>query len=285
MSTTTTHAAVKSQATNRRVVHRTAGRSHGPITRVFSPGDIGQMIKPFVFLDRFDIAGNAGKLFAMHPHSGIATVTVMLSGSVGYEDSTGKSGRLDTGSVEWMNAGGGVWHTGQPVDDRSIVGLQLWVALPPELENAPASSQYLSSDDVPVVGPVRVVFGRYGNATSAVQSPASMTYLHVRLKPGERWRYEPPAGHTVAWVYANEGKLHTSNVALERELAVFNESESALEFEAEGEVEFVLGSAVKHPHTLVLGNYSVHTSAAALQEGEAGIERVAARLRAMGSLR
>jgi hypothetical protein len=39
----------------RRVVHHTRGHAHGPITRLVSPGDFGQVIKPFVFLDYFDI--------------------------------------------------------------------------------------------------------------------------------------------------------------------------------------------------------------------------------------
>ena len=34
----------------RRVVARTAGRGHGPITRLMSPGDLGEQLKPFVFL-------------------------------------------------------------------------------------------------------------------------------------------------------------------------------------------------------------------------------------------
>jgi hypothetical protein len=40
----------------------------------------------------------------------------------------------------------------------------------------------------------------------------------------------------------------------------------------------VLGSAVKHPHPLVCGYYSVHTSEPALAIGEAGIRRVAGQL-------
>ena len=47
---------------------------------------------------------------------------------------------------------------------------------------------------------------------------------------------------------------------------------------------FVLGSAVKHPHELFLGNYSVHTSAAALAKGEANITEIGKRLRAEGRL-
>lgn len=35
----------------RAVVHRTRGDRHGPITRLMSPGDVGEHLKPFVFLD------------------------------------------------------------------------------------------------------------------------------------------------------------------------------------------------------------------------------------------
>jgi hypothetical protein len=41
---------------------------------------------------------------------------------------------------------------------------------------------------------------------------------------------------------------------------------------------------VKHPHDLVLGYYSVHTSAQALAAGEAEIQRIGERLRASGRL-
>ena len=37
------------------IVDRTHGRRHGPITRLISPSDLGQSLKPFVFLDLFDI--------------------------------------------------------------------------------------------------------------------------------------------------------------------------------------------------------------------------------------
>jgi hypothetical protein len=46
----------------------------------------------------------------------------------------------------------------------------------------------------------------------------------------------------------------------------------------------VLGSAIKHPHPLVLGYYSVHTSEAALALGEVEINRIGQQLRAAGRL-
>lgn len=43
----------------RAIVHRTTGSSHGPITRLMSPGDLGQLCKPFVFLDLFGFKADA----------------------------------------------------------------------------------------------------------------------------------------------------------------------------------------------------------------------------------
>ena len=42
------------------------------------------------------------------------------------------------------------------------------------------------------------------------------------------------------------------------------------------------GSAVKHPHPLVTGYYSVHTHRDALVKGEAEIDRLGAKYRAEG---
>ena len=43
----------------RQIVHRTHGRRQGPITRLMSPSDLGQTLKPFVFLDLFDTEGGS----------------------------------------------------------------------------------------------------------------------------------------------------------------------------------------------------------------------------------
>lgn len=263
----------------RRIEARTRGRGHGPITRVVSPSDLGERIKPFVFLDWFD-APPAGKLGSgIHPHSGIATITLLLQGDLQYEDTTGKSGVLPAGGVEWMRAGAGVWHDGAPLPGARLRGLQLWIALPAALEHAPAESQYVAPRSVPEEGPVRVILGRYGKAQSPVRAPSGVNYLDVRLKDGESWDYQPAAGHNVAWVYPYQGSLRAEGEAIARnEIAVFEEGESTLRFEAKGDTAFVLGSAVKHPHDLVLGYYSVHTSPQALAAGEAEIRRIGERL-------
>src|SRR5438552_182736 len=194
----------------REIVYRTRGLTHGPITRLMSPGDLGEFLKPFVFLDFFAMDGKIPLPpieMGWHPHSGIATVSVLLEGAVRYAETTGKQGVLQAGSIEWMRAGSGVWHTGS-VEPGRVKGFQLWVALPPELENEPNASHYVMPDLVPVEGPARVILGRYGGAVSPIDSPP-MSYLSVNLKDGEQWTYHPPAGHTVAFVAVHEGTLRS----------------------------------------------------------------------------
>lgn len=276
-------AAVLTQA--RAITQRTRGVTHGPVTRLMSPGDLGQVLKPFVFLDLVNFKPGALKQgFGMHPHSGIATLTFMSEGDVRYEDSTGQAGVLLAGGVEWMQAGAGVWHTGAPVGNTPGRGFQLWVALPAAQENAPAYSQYLAPHQVPQEGPVRVLLGQYGAALSSIASPAGMTYLSVRLHKGEHWRYTPPPGHSVAWLAVASGALTAGETIEAGELVVFASSAQAVEVVARDDTSFVLGSAAPHPHELVLGSYSVHSSRAALTQGEAEIRRIGQQLRDEGRL-
>ncbi|MCI8210509.1 pirin [Pseudomonas sp. S25] len=270
----------------RSIVHRTEGSTHGPITRLVSPGDLGELLKPFIFLDIFSLNAGGGKSsFGMHPHSGIATVTFMTQGDVSYEDTTGATGLLLAGGVEWMQAGNGVWHDATLASDSSIQGFQLWVALPPSLENAPAMSIYLAPSQVPESGPARVLLGRYGDAQSQIEAPSDMNYLAVNLEDGEHWRYTPPPAHTVAWLAVSSGSVDAGAVIDTGELAVFEESEQPINFIAKGDCTFVMGSAVKHPYDLVTGHYSVHTSKAALAQGETEIQQIGARLRQQGRLK
>jgi redox-sensitive bicupin YhaK (pirin superfamily) len=267
----------------RAIARRTRGQTHGPVTRLMSPPDFGEILKPFVFLDLFD---HEGPPFngPLHPHSGIATLTYVAEGAVSYIDPDNVRGTLPAGGVEWMQAGRGMWHGGGIDKAGRTRGFQLWIALPPRLELGPTISIYQAPDDVPEDGPARVLLGSYGSASSAIASPSPINYLVVRLKAGERWRYEPPSGHTVLWAAIASGVVSAPDELRHGELAAFEPSNDAVEFEALADTEFVLGSAAPHAHALVLGYYSVHTSPDALRNGEAHILSIKGRLIQQGRL-
>jgi redox-sensitive bicupin YhaK (pirin superfamily) len=267
----------------RAIVRRTRGRTQGPATRLMSPSDFGEILKPFVFLDLFD---HEGPPFngALHPHSGIATLTYVAEGAISYIDPDNFRGTVPAGGVEWMQAGRGMWHGGGLDKAGRTRGFQLWIALPPKLELGPVISIYQAPEDVPQAGPARVLLGSYGSASNAIASPSPINYLAVRLEPGESWRYEPPMGHTVLWVAIASGVLSMPDELRHGDLAAFEPSSKAVQFEALTDTEFVLGSAAPHKHDLVLGYYSVHTTPAALRTGEAHILSLRERLLQEGRL-
>jgi redox-sensitive bicupin YhaK (pirin superfamily) len=278
-------AVLQSSISTPRIAHRTRGDKHGPITRLVSPSDLGEIIKPFVFLDYFEIPARGAPLFGWHPHSGIATLTVVHEGWTAYEETTGQKGVLSPGGVEWMRAGRGVWHTGGSAGDAVTKGFQLWVALPGHLELSPSQSRYLSAEEVATVGPARVILGSHAGASSVIPAPEGINYLDVQLKAGETWSHSLPAQHDVAWLAVSKGSLRVGERVSAGELVVFEGPDTELTILAETAARFVLGSAVKHPHDLVTGYYSVHTSGDALRAGEEEIRRIGGQYRKAGIIR
>ncbi len=270
--------------TDRKIIHTTHGRKHGPVTRLVSPGDLGELIKPFVFVDIFDMETVHKEAFGFHPHSGIATVTTIFQGDTVYEDSTGKKGQLNAGGVEWMKAGDGVWHAAAPTSGGRVYGYQLWLALPEAIETTAAESRYINPADVPKTGPARVILGSHHGVSSPLPQLSPLTYLHVRLSDGEAWTFDPPAGHDVLWFSIDSGAVEVAGRRVADEIAVFEEGSGPVSFRAHGEVNLMLGSAAKHPHPLVTGYYSVHTNPSALQIGERGIAEIGRRLKADGKV-
>jgi redox-sensitive bicupin YhaK (pirin superfamily) len=268
----------------RAIAYRTFGDKHGPITRLMSPSGTGRRLKPFVFLDLVDAEGSDLSGFGWHPHSGIATLTYLWQGSTRYEDTTGAAGLLPAGGVEWFKAAGGAWHGGGSGDSGRSRGFQLWLALPADQELGASESIYLTPGEIPSFGPVSVLLGSYGGVSSPLTAPAPINYLAVRLKAGETWRYQPPAGHDVAWIALASGGLAVPEPVEPRELIAFDKSNLVIDIRAEADSEFVLGSAASHPHDLVLGYYSVHTSPAALETAERHITEIQARLVSEGVL-
>src|ERR1700687_3231622 len=80
----------------RAIIRRTRGQTQGPVTRLMSPSDFGEILKPFVFLDLFDHEG-APFAGSLHPHSGIATLTYVAEGAVSYIDPDNVGGTLLAG--------------------------------------------------------------------------------------------------------------------------------------------------------------------------------------------
>lgn len=268
----------------RSVVARTRGLTRGPVTRLVSPSDLGQLIKPFVFLDYGVLPASKTKLFGMHPHSGIATLSLPMKGEILFADTTGETGVVKTAGLEWMKAGNGVWHDGGISGETPLEMFQLWLTLPEHEENASAQSRNIDPTEIEVVGPVSVLLGQYQGAKSPIEFTAGVNYYHVQLQDGDVWHYQPEPGQTVAWLSIYQGDLTGSAAIRQGELVVFDGSETAITLVAQGAASFVFGAAIPHPLPLVMGSYSVHSSYQALAKGEQEIQRIGRELRLKGQI-
>jgi hypothetical protein len=83
-------------------------------------------------------------------------------------------------------------------------------------------------------------------------------------------------------VFAQAGRLQVAGDTLERELAVFDQGFTSIDFQAQEACAFLLGSTAPYPHDLHLGYYSVHSSAQALVKGEEGINAIGRQMQIAG---
>ena len=256
-------------AMNRAIKNRTKGqRHHGMITNLVSPSGIGNDLKPFVFLDYIHGVPPQGAGFGWHPHSGISTFTYYIAGGSDLEESTGNKVSFRAGDIEYLQAGSGAWHKGILIKDQPTLGFQLWISLPPELETADAKSVYITSDEISGNDHFKLLLGEYEGLKSKIQPPNDMNYLDVNLGPDEKWTYAPPESHDVLWLVVYEGKLSGSLLASVGELIVYEEGKQPIELSSEHGASFLLGSAKKFEHNLIMERGSIHTSRDSMQTSQ-----------------
>ena len=182
------------------------------ITRVVGTPEVDH-IDPFLLLDEFRNEDRGAYVagFPPHPHRGFETVTYMLHGRMRHEDSTGQSGLLSDGAVQWMTAGRGIIHSEMPEQTEGLLwGYQLWVNLPASLKMTAPRYQDIPPQDIPEVaeedGLVRVIAGEYQGVKGAAQSLTEIYYFDVQRAAGEVFSTPIPAGWN-AFIYVYQGGL------------------------------------------------------------------------------
>ncbi|MDE2592675.1 MAG: pirin family protein, partial [Burkholderiales bacterium] len=131
----------------------------GFVVRRMLPAARRQSVGPFIFFDHFGPLvqqPGANSDVRPHPHVGLATVTYLFEGAMMHRDSLGSVQRIEPGAINWMTAGRGIVHSERTPEDlrnvaRPLHGLQLWVALPRELEETEPSFSHTAAADIPQV--------------------------------------------------------------------------------------------------------------------------------------
>ena len=177
-----------------------------------------RMVGPFVFFDHMGPADMAAGIsrdvdVRPHPHIGLATVTYLFAGEIMHRDSVGSEAAIHPGEVNWMTAGSGITHSERFERARAhgdhLHGIQAWVALPVEHEEAaPAFSHHEGADlpvwsDSGVTG--RLIAGSAWGLTARVETFSPLFYAHLELTPGAG--FAMPHDHPERALYVASGAV------------------------------------------------------------------------------
>ncbi|HTN69178.1 MAG TPA: pirin family protein, partial [Dysgonamonadaceae bacterium] len=89
-----------------------------------------------------------------HPHIGLSTLTFLFKGSIMHRDTLGNKVEVKPGAVNWMTAGKGIVHSERTPEylrnsQLYMHGLQIWVALPKELEQMEPKFSHIEENQIP----------------------------------------------------------------------------------------------------------------------------------------
>jgi redox-sensitive bicupin YhaK (pirin superfamily) len=114
-------------------------------------------VGPFVYVDHMGPAKMSEQQnldVLSHPHIGLSTLTYLFEGAIVHRDSMGYEVDIQPGAVNWMTAGKGVVHSERTparlrAASKTLHGMQIWVALPLELEETEPSFTHVEASEIP----------------------------------------------------------------------------------------------------------------------------------------
>lgn len=195
-----------------------------------------RMVGPFIFIDHMGpVKLNERENFDVmpHPHIGLSTLTFLFEGNIMHRDTLGNAIEIKPGAVNWMTAGKGIVHSERTPEylrhsDKTMHGLQIWVALPKELEQMEPEFFHIDSEQLPVWTTddlqFKLIAGEVMGHRSAVPVYSKLFMLEIK----SRTKQIVDIGHELfgeAGLYILEGSIESEgNTYLPKQLLVAKES-------------------------------------------------------------
>lgn len=151
-------------------------------------------VGPFAFIDHMgpvSLKDNENMDVGPHPHIGLSTLTYLFEGNIMHRDSLGTEVEIKPGQVNWMTAGKGIVHSERTPDylrhsDKTLHGLQIWVALPKEFEQTEPSFVHIEEDELPAWQQDGVSFKLIAGEAFGKKSPvpvySKLYYIEIKSK-------------------------------------------------------------------------------------------------------
>lgn len=181
---------------------------------------------------------------SVHPHRGFETVTIAYQGKVAHHDSSGNSGVIGVGDVQWMTAASGILHKEYHEEQFSKEGgyfqmAQLWVNLPAKYKMSAPKYQGITHSQINKYlleggkGAIEVIAGNYENVTGAASTFSPVNMFNVRLEKGGKAGFNFPAAYNTALlVVSGEINVNGTQPVAENHFALFENDGEHFSIEA-----------------------------------------------------
>lgn len=252
-----------------------------------------QRISPFLMLDfgaEFDFGpSDHVRGVDVHPHKGFETVTIAYKGSVAHHDSTGNSGVINAGDVQWMTAGAGILHKEYHEEEFSKKGgpfemVQLWVNLPKKDKSTPAHYQAIIADQMGKAelpgnaGLVNVIAGTFNETKGPASTYSPVNLFDIKLKKDSEVNFGTPASHNTAMLVVNGNVEVNGQKAGEHSFVLFGNEGDDISVKANEDAVLLLlsGEPINEP----IASYGpfvmntedeIHEAIAEFQSGKFGV--------------
>lgn len=174
----------------------------------------------------------------VHPHRGFETVTLSYHGRIAHHDSSGNSGVIGAGDVQWMTAGSGLLHKEYHEENFSREGglfqmVQLWVNLPAAFKMTPPKYQELTQSmfgkhTLPGdAGFIEVIAGEFKGTKGPASTFTPIHVMNARLNKSGQVTLELPASfNTGILVVEGSAIINQQPVAADHFVLFKNEGEN-----------------------------------------------------------
>ncbi len=177
-------------------------------------------VGPFVFIDHMgpvQLKERENLDVLPHPHIGLSTLTYLFEGAIFHRDTIGNEVEIQPGAVNWMTAGSGVVHSERTPEylrhsEKSLHGLQIWVALPKALEETDPSFTHIAADEIPAWQQngvsIKLIAGEVLGRKSPVPVHSSLYFIEFKCSTPQTINLLDDLFGESA-LYIMEGEVHT----------------------------------------------------------------------------
>ena len=199
-------------------------------------------VGPFVFIDHMGpVKMNERQNMDVlaHPHIGLSTLTFLFEGSIMHRDSLGNEMEIKPGAVNWMTAGKGIVHSERTPDnlrdsEKRLHGLQIWVALPKELEDMNPCFTHISANEIPQWQQnnvsIKLIAGEAFGRKSPVPVHSKLYFLEIKSTGQQKLNIGKNLFGESA-LYILEGKIKSEDNIYEPKQILIAKDSSLCEFE------------------------------------------------------